>query len=186
MAEKLSITPYDSGKIQDVQPETSLIIPKVRLERGRYGMKLDIVREGNFFQQVAQRLNPVELHPLEIDQAFLFAHCVIGFWTASYAIFIRILRETSFQAETIGRISTAYHFYGIDGNTKAIPLGVARHPSSIQTYLRSKGITINLWHPIHELPDHLAESTAWTGYTIHACLLRMQREQSSIVLVQGE
>jgi len=185
MAQKLSITPYD-GKIQDVQPETPIPMQKVRLERGRYGMKLDIVREGNFFQRMAQKLEQVELHPLEIDLAFLFAHCVIGFWSASYAIFIRILRETSFQPETIGRITTAYHFYGIDGNTKAIPLGVARHPSSIQTYLRSKGIAIDLWHPIHELPDHLAESTAWTGYTIHACLLRMQREQSHIVLVQGE
>jgi hypothetical protein len=187
MAQEL-IPAYNSEKLQvkQVQPQTPVTMPKVRLERGKYGIKLDIVREGNFFQQIVQRISPTELHPLPLDQVFLFSFFAIGFWKADYAVLIRVLHTTSFQTETMGTIENAYHFYGIDGNTKAIPLGVARHPSSIQAYLRSREIVIDNWHPIHELPDHLAESTSWTGFTTHACLLKMRRENSQIVLVQGE
>ena len=165
----------------DVAPST-----RTRLGYGKHGMKLEIIREGNLVQRTMQRLNTPELRSVTLDQAFVFSPYTIGFWQGDYAILIRVFRETSFYAETLGNIKQSYLFFGIDGTAKPVPLGVADHPSLIQKYLSSKNILIHSWYPIHELPEHIAESTLWTGYTIHSCILRMNRERSHIVLVQGE
>lgn len=176
---KQSITTFE-GKVLDV------VHPRARLGYGKHGMKLEIIRDGNFVQRTVQRLNAPELRPVTLEQSFVFSPYTIGFWQGDYAILIRVFRETSFHPETIGNIKQCYLFFGIDGTAKPVPLGVADHPSLIQKYLRSKDILVHSWYPIHELPEHIAENTCWTDYTIHSCLLRMHREHSHIVLVQGE
>lgn len=172
------VVPETAGKLQ------ALPMPNVRLEPGKYGMKLNIVREGNVFQRMGQWMVPVELHPVELKQAFLFAHCAVGFWSGNYAVLIRTYHEHSFRAETLGNITTAFTFFGIDGTAKPIALGVARNLSDIQTYLREKGLGIGSWFPVHQLPEHFGTTTNWTDYDVHSCLLKLGREQCRIVLVQ--
>jgi hypothetical protein len=161
-------------------------VPHVRLRQGKYGMKLDIVRDGNILQRALQALDAVELHPLDIGQVFLFASCAVGFWSGNYAVFMCVFHEHSFQAETIGRIKTTYAFFGIDGTARPVPLGLAKHPSDIASYLSERGIGILDWYPVHQMPEHFGSVTAWTDYDIHSCMLRMAREGSRLVLVQGE
>src|SRR6266700_7233723 len=164
------VVPETAGKLQTL-PTTN-----VRLEPGKYGMKLHIVREGNMIQRIGQLVTQVELHPVELKQAFLFAHCAVGFWSGNYSILIRTYHEHSFRAETIGNISTVFTFFGISGTAKPIALGAARSLSDIQTYLREKGIGIRSWFPVHVLPEHFGTTTNWTDYDVHSCLLRLGRE----------
>jgi hypothetical protein len=147
-------------------------------------MKLNIVRQGNVLQRIGQWMTPVDLHPVELKQSFLFASCAVGFWSGNYSILIRTYHEHSFRAESLGDISTAYSFFGIDGVANPIVLGMARNVNDIQTYLREKGIGIGHWYPVHQLPEHFDTRTSWTDYDVHSCLLRLRREQCRIVLVQ--